>query len=122
MRIVPFAWVFLALLQLPAQQTSTDRTVPSVLEGMKSSAWTERSKAFGQASEALASGKLNRIDTDRLKLAIIQLLIAENALANVPDDEESKWSAKRASSPWCKEPNSKRPTAGFAGALCIESK
>jgi hypothetical protein len=96
MRIVPFAWVFLAVLQLPAQQTSTDQTVPSILEGMKRPTWTQRSKAFDRASEALASGKLNRIDTDRVKLGIIQLLIAENALANLPDDEQSKWSAKRA--------------------------
>lgn len=67
-----------------------------MLEGMKSSRWIERSEAFSAASEELASGKLNGTDTDRLKVGIIQLLIKENALANVPDAEQVKWSAKLA--------------------------
>lgn len=88
------AWI--SVIQLTAQQASAVSPVSHMLEGMKSSTWTERSKAFDHASEALTSGKLGSTDTDRLKLGIIQLLIAENALANIPDDEASKWSAKRA--------------------------
>jgi hypothetical protein len=63
---------------------------------MKSSKWIDRSKAFEQASEALASERLSSNDSERLKLAIIQLLMRENAQANVPDDEQAKWSAKLA--------------------------
>lgn len=97
MRAVFLAFtVWVSVIQLTAQQVSTVLTVPQMLEGMKSSRWIERSKAFEQASEALASGKLSSEDSERLKPGIIQLLIAENALANVPDDESVKWSAKMA--------------------------
>jgi hypothetical protein len=87
-------WVF--VIQLTAQQAITVPTMPQILEGMNSSRWIERSKAFEHASEALTSGKLSPEDSERLKLGIIQLLIKENALANVPDDEQAKWAAKRA--------------------------
>lgn len=67
-----------------------------MLEGMKSSRWVDRSKAFEQASEALASGTLSSNDCERLKLGIIQLLVKEDEFANVPDDEQEKWSARLA--------------------------
>lgn len=67
-----------------------------MLEGMKSSRWIERSESFEQSSEALASGKLSSGDSECIKLGIIQLLIKENGLANVPDDEQAKWAAKMA--------------------------
>ncbi len=88
------AWV--SVIQLTAQQASTVPTVSQMSEGMKSSRWIERSKAFERASEALASGELSSNDSERLRLATIQLLITENALANVPDDEAVKRSAKMA--------------------------
>lgn len=85
-------WLFF----VPAAAQQAVPSVSQVLAGMKSSTWVDRSKAFDEASEELASGKLSVADTDRLKLGIIQLLIKENALANVPDDEQAKWSAKAA--------------------------
>jgi len=97
MRAVFLAFtVWVSVIQLTAQQASTVPTVSQMSEGMKSSRWIERSKAFEQASEALASGKLSSNDSERLELGIIQLLITENALANVPDDEAVKRSAKMA--------------------------
>ncbi len=97
MRAVFLAFtVWVSVIQLAAQQASTVPTVSQMLEGMKSSRWIERSKSFERSSEALASGKLSSGGSERLKLGIIQLLIAENALANVPDGEAVKWSAKMA--------------------------
>lgn len=83
------------VVQLTAQQASTPPSTSQILERMKSSNWLDRSKAFEQAADALKSGRLGSKDSERLKLAIIQLLIKENALANVPDDEAVKDSAKR---------------------------
>lgn len=94
-----FFWAFgawVSIIQLTAQQANTVPSVPQILDSMKQSRRIERSKAFDDASEQLASGQLSAIDTDRLKLGIIQLLIKENALANVPDDELAKSSAKQA--------------------------
>ena len=91
--------IWAAVIQLTAQQARTVPTVSQMSEGMKSSRWIERNKAFEQASEALASGELSSNgsnDSERLKLGIIQLLITEDALANVPDDEAVKRSAKMA--------------------------
>lgn len=97
MRAIFFAViVFVSVNQLTAQETSHVPSTSDMLVGMKSSKWIDRSKAFEQASEALASERLSSNDSERLKLAIIQLLMNENALANVPDDEQAKWSAKLA--------------------------
>lgn len=88
MRVALFACILLAVLQLPAQQTSTVHpTVSHILEGMKSSDFSERSKAFDEGNALLASGKSKPDESDRLKVGIIQLLIAENARINLPDEE-----------------------------------
>ncbi len=97
MRAVFFAAIiFVSVNQLTAQEMSHTPSTSDMLVGMKSSKWIDRSKAFEQASEALASERLSSNDSERLKLAIIQLLMKENDLANIPDDEQAKWSAKLA--------------------------
>ena len=97
MRVVFFAVTVLAsAIQLTAQQASTLPSTSEMLEGMKSPRWIERSNAFNVARQELTSGQRSATDTDRLKLGIIQLLIKENALANVPDDEQVKWQARLA--------------------------
>jgi hypothetical protein len=100
MRAALWAFTLLAsVLQLSAQQANTVRpTVSRILEGMKSPDFTERSKAFDEADEPLASSKSIPGDIDRLGLGIIQLLIAENARIYVPDDEVLKQAASRAGS------------------------
>jgi hypothetical protein len=91
MRATFLAFTVLAsVVQVAAQQPNTVPPVSRTLEDMKSRAWTERSQAFDKASELLASGKLSPSDSDRVKLGIIQLLIAENTRANVPDNETLK--------------------------------
>jgi hypothetical protein len=69
---------------------------------MRSPDWTVRSAAVDSSEELLAAGKLSPSDSDGLKLGMIQLLIAENAGANVPDDEalkrvgkEGEWHTRR---------------------------
>lgn len=89
--------VFALAVYSNSQQASTDSPVSRTLNEMKSRLWTERNQAFDKARELLASGKLDPSDTDSLKLGIIQLLVAEDARANVPDDEASKDSARKAS-------------------------
>jgi hypothetical protein len=100
MRAALLAFTLLAsVVQLSAQQASTVRsTVSRILEGMNSPDSTERSKAFDEADELLASGKSTPGDIERLRLGIIQLLIAENARINVPDDQMLKQAASGASS------------------------
>jgi hypothetical protein len=72
--------VFLATLCLAvAQQSSkTQLTVSTVLALMKSASWSERSNAFGEATELLRPGKASPNDADRVRLGIIKLLIKEN--------------------------------------------
>jgi hypothetical protein len=53
---------------------------------MKSPEWTVRSEALDKAAALLASGKLNPPDDDRLRLGIIQLLVAENARLNAANN------------------------------------
>jgi len=100
MRATLLALTLLASVVQPAAQQAT--TVPApisrVLEKMKSPTRTERSKAFDEAAELLASDKTTPGDNDRLRLGIIQLLIAENARTNVPDEEALKQAASGASS------------------------
>jgi hypothetical protein len=98
MRATFFAVIILAsVIQVIAQQESTVSPVSRTLQDMKSRSSTERSRAFETASELLAAGKLSANESDRLKLGIIQLLIAENARANVPDEEALKESSTKAS-------------------------
>lgn len=81
-----------------SQQASTVSPVSrTTLQRMKSRVWTDRNQAFDRARELLASGNLSPSDSDVLKLGIIQLLIAEDARANVPDDEALKESARKTS-------------------------
>lgn len=97
MRATFFTLVVLGCsLQLTAQESSTPSAISQILQGMKSSRWTERGKAFEKAGELLTSAKLSPDDADGLRLGIIQLLSAEDALANIPDDEQVEWSEKRA--------------------------
>jgi hypothetical protein len=91
MRVALFAWVLLAVLQLPAQQTSTAHpTVSKVLEQMKSPSRTEREKAFGEAGELLGSAATSAQDGDHLRLAIIQLLVRENNGGREEADQKIK--------------------------------
>ena len=61
MRAAFFAFtVWISVIQLTAQQASTVSPVCTCWKGMKSSTWTERSKAFDQASGALARNRLAR--------------------------------------------------------------
>ena len=73
------------------QRTSAAHaTVASVLDRMKSPDPAERVKAFYDADQLLASGTSTPHDIDRLKVGIIELLIAENARINLPDEELAK--------------------------------
>jgi len=98
MRAGLLVFTLLAFLpQLAAQQPRTEpTTVLGVLHEMKSSNPAEREKAFNRASELLASNKTPTRDLDRLRVGVIQLLIAENAINNIPDDEELKHAASGA--------------------------
>ena len=95
MRATLLAFVLWAsVVQLAAQQTGDAHpTVTSILERMKSPDPAERIKAFYDADQLLASGKSTPDDIDRLKVGIIELLIAENARINLPDEELSKQAA-----------------------------
>jgi hypothetical protein len=91
----------LALLpQLAVQQPSTEPppTILGVLHEMKSPNPAERERAFNRASELLASNKTTALDLDRLRVGVIQLLIAENAISNISDEEQRK---QVASQPGC---------------------
>jgi len=92
MRTALFALTLLtSVFQLSAQdEQAPPRSVPSILESMKSQDFSKRSRAFDEAAEMMASDKLTPADTDRLKLGIIQLLAAENTRINVPDGERVK--------------------------------
>lgn len=80
MRLTVLISVFLAVAGLAAaQQASTVYpTVSSVLDRMNSPTWTEREKAFEDATELVASGKQTPRDVDQLRLGMIQLLATEN--------------------------------------------
>ena len=58
--------------------SATDLNVSRALDGMKSTAWAERSKAVDEAAALLASGKSLASDLDDLRLGLIQLLATEN--------------------------------------------
>jgi len=65
---------------------------------MKSATWTERQKAFGEATELAASGKQTPHDADQLRFGIIQLLIKENnGGLKEPDNETQQGSPNTAS-------------------------
>ncbi len=92
MRVAVFAWVLVAVLQLPAQQTTGPHpTVSGVMQGMKSPKWGQRSEAFGEAAELLASSDTSPKDADPLRLGIIQLLVHENnGGLKEPDDVKAE--------------------------------
>ena len=95
MRATLLACVLLAsVVQVAAQQTGAAHpTVASVVDRMKSPDPAERIKAFDDADQLLVSGKSTPDNIDRLKVGIIELLIAENARINLPDEELSKQAA-----------------------------
>jgi len=79
MRVALFAWMLLGVLQLPAQQiTSANPRVSSILQGMKSPNWAQRSEAFGKATNLSSAPGINHWDADRLRLGIFELLIKES--------------------------------------------
>lgn len=91
MRATLLAFTLFSVVQLSGQQASTvSPTVSHILEGMKNAHVAERSQALDEADKLLASDESTPGDIDRLRLGIIQLLIAENARINVPDDEVLK--------------------------------
>ena len=98
MRATLLACALLAsVIQSAAQQTGAAHpTAASVLDRMRSPDPAERVKAFDDADQLLASGKSASGDIDRLKVGIIELLIAENARTNLPDEDRSKQAATRA--------------------------
>jgi hypothetical protein len=62
-----------------AQQATTGQTdVSRILTRMSSAKWSERSEAYSDAANMLASGKHEQGDADRLKVGLIQLLATEN--------------------------------------------
>jgi len=89
MRLALFISVLLAVARLAAaQQAATVHpTVSSVVDRMKSATWTERSKAFEDATELIRSGEENPQDADRLRLGVIQLLVTENNDQTPPASE-----------------------------------
>jgi hypothetical protein len=95
MRATLLAFALLAsVVQLAAQQTgAAHSSVASILDRMKSPDPAERIKAFDDADQLLASGKSTPDNIDRLKVGIIELLIAENARINLPDEELMKQTA-----------------------------
>jgi hypothetical protein len=99
MRAGLLACTLLALLpQLEAQQpTEPPPTILRVLHEMKSSNPTERERAFSKASELLASDKTTTRDLDRLRVGVIQLLIAENPISDISDEELQKQVASQPS-------------------------
>ena len=80
MRLTVLISVFLAVAGLAAarQASTVYPTVSSVLDRMNSPTWTEREKAFEDATELVASGKQTPRDVDQLRLGMIQLLATEN--------------------------------------------
>lgn len=80
MRTITLQFVFLAvaLLALAQQPTAVEPNVSAVLDRMKSAMWTERSNAFGEATDLMESGKASAGDVDRLRLGIMELLAHEN--------------------------------------------
>jgi hypothetical protein len=98
MRATFLAFTVLALAASSnAQQASSVSPISRTLQEMRSHVWIERSQAFDTARQLLASGKLSAGDSDSLRRGIIQLLVAEDARANVPDDQALKESARKAS-------------------------
>jgi len=100
MRMIVLTSVFLvtACLAVAQQPSTAHPTVSSVLDRMKSATWTERQKAFGEATELAASGKQTPHDADQLRLGIIQLLIKENnGGLKEPDNETQQGSPNTAS-------------------------
>jgi len=95
MRMIALTSVFLvtACLAVAQEPNTAHPTVSSVLDGMKSATWTERQKAFGEATELAVSGKQTPRDADQLRLGIIQLLIKENnGGLKEPDNETQQGS------------------------------
>jgi hypothetical protein len=80
MRIILFISVLVTATGLaPAQQMAVVHpSVSSVLDRMSHPKWTERERAFEDATDLIASGKQTPADIDRLRLGVIQLLATEN--------------------------------------------
>ena len=87
MRVTLIAWLFVAMLQLSAQQTGGTDSVASILGRMKGEKWVQRQNAFGRATDLLSASQTSPADADRLRLGIIQLLERENSGGlKEPDD------------------------------------
>lgn len=79
MRVAAVIFALLAAGLASGQQGNSVHTAVSpLLERMSSQEWPDRSKAFDEAVELLASGKLSPGDANRLRLGVIQLLVTEN--------------------------------------------
>lgn len=96
--------VFTLLVSLPhleAQQSGLERpaTSLSVLQDLNSTHQAVRERGFNAASKLLASHNTTASDLDRLRVGIIELLIAENERNNVPDEKLFK---PVASQPGCR--------------------
>ena len=81
-----------SLSQVAAQQSSMEPppTVLGVVHEMKSTDQAVRERAFNKASTLLASDKTPARDLDLLRMSLIQLLIAENALNNMSMSDEEQ--------------------------------
>lgn len=84
--------ILLLVVQVPAQQAPAEPTVSAILQRIGNSKmdWGNREDAFDKASELLTSENTPPRDVERLRLGMIRLLTAENAKANVPDEEMAK--------------------------------
>ncbi len=88
--------ILLLVVQLPAQQAPAEPPTDSaILQRMGNSKmdWGNREEAFDEASKLLTSENTAPRDVERLRLGMIGLLTAENAKANVPDEEMAKLAA-----------------------------
>ena len=87
--------ILLLVVQVAAQQEPTEPAVSAILQRMGNSKidWGNREEAFDEASNLLTSENTPPRDVERLRLGIIGLLTAENAKANVPDEEMAKLAA-----------------------------
>jgi hypothetical protein len=88
--------ILLLVVQLAGQQAPTEPpTVSAILQRMGNSKtdWGNREEAFDEASKLLTSENTAPRDVERLRLGMIGLLTAENAEANVPDEEMAKLAA-----------------------------
>jgi hypothetical protein len=74
-----FVFLFAVLVNLRTYAQQAPSSVSEVLAHMQGDSWADRSKALDDAGELCQSGNLTPIESDRLQIGIIELLIRENS-------------------------------------------